>query len=116
MNSEGPYGTVVLLMVGFGAFSDYTPSMEEESNMSGKTYSERGLLAMLDVATEYIEDSVLRDLIISKCHQGIGWLVTSSPEHERAGLDLSQDETTSLAAAVRRRKRAISKQKVVKQD
>ena len=81
--------------------------------MSGKTYSERALSTIIDVVTQYVEDPNLRDQIIAKCHKGIGWLLTSPPEYQRADIDLSKDESYYLAAAVRRRQRAIKKQKVV---
>ena len=66
---------------------------------------------MINVATQCLEDPTLRNRIISKCHQGIGWLVVSAPEEQRVDIDLSQEESHTLAAAVRHRQRAISKQK-----
>ncbi len=71
--------------------------------MSGKSYSERALSTIINVATQYIENPSLRNQIISKCHQGIGWLVVSAPEEQRVYVDLNQEESHTLAAAVRQR-------------
>ncbi len=72
--------------------------------MNTKTYSEKALSIMIDVATQYIEAPNLRDSIISKCHQAIGSLVVAAPPSQRVAINLTNEEVRVLVSAIRRRK------------
>ncbi len=72
--------------------------------MNRKSYSEKGLSVMIDVATQYIEAPHVRDSIISKCHQGIGLLVASTGAQQEAAINLTREEVRALVSAVQRRR------------
>ncbi len=71
--------------------------------MNGKAYSTNTLSMIIDVAHHYIEAPDIRDSIIAKCHWEIGLVVCEAPDHKRATIKLTPQETKALNKAIQQR-------------
>ncbi len=72
--------------------------------MNGEVYSEQRLKLMIAITTKYIDDPDLTKSIVSKCHQGIGYLLVGAPDHARA-VEFTEIEAKAINAVVRRWRR-----------
>ncbi len=72
--------------------------------MNGEVYSEQRLKLMIAITTKYIDDPDLTKSIVSKCHQGIGYLLVGAPYHARV-VEFTEIEAKAINAVVRRWRR-----------
>ena len=72
--------------------------------MNGEVCSEQRLKLMIAITTKYIDDPDLTKTIVSKCHQGIGYLLVGAPDHVRA-VEFTEIEAKAINAVVRRWRR-----------
>ena len=69
--------------------------------MNGRAYSKGDLSMMINAARQYIQAPDVQREIISKCHQEIGLIMTGSPPHQRAAINLTNLESKAILDAVR---------------
>ena len=59
---------------------------------------------MNDVANQYIDATRLRESILAKCYQEIGWIVVDAPVRQRADISLTDQEAAAMRKTIHRRR------------